>query len=722
MTEHIEIRYLKPKESASGAITSSLQSIYNTECLDEKVYLFNSCLLNYTAGDKLIKRVKQPNQPPWFTRNILEHIHTRDKYKQNGNNTHYRLWRNKTSSLIKECKSNYYKSIIMDAKGDSKKLWSTIRELTGSKKGNSEPKKLSVENNIISNPVQIAQTFNEHFASVAEQVLKILPNNSDTYRPSEKLLQFVSAKNLMEKFSIPPISLESVNKYLMGMDTRKATGPDNLSVTLLQTHADLVAEPLCHIINYSITTGVFPSAWKKAQVLPLFKAGTQDSLDNYRPISLLCVASKIAERHVHDRFYGFLDKHDLFCSNQSGFRKNHSCNSCLSKIIDNWYSTINTGGTICSVALDFKKAFDIVSHEILIKKLSVYGCNQLTLSWFKSYLSERQQFVKIGDVHSELLPVKFGVPQGSILGPLLFILYINDLPLLIDDCILDLYADDTTMTSCKKKVNELNDTVNTCLLSVDDWCKNNRMVINTKKTNCMIVSTHQRKKHIDFSSFEFSLNATKLDVVNCQKILGLNIDCNLTWHEHVKSVCKTVSQLAGTLWRIRTCLDYKTKILFYNSFILPRIDFCLNIWGACSQYDLNQIYKLQKRIARIVLGVDMTVSSNVLFNHLQWMTIYERYFYLNCVFVYKARNGMAPDYINSMYSMYNCEAYSLRNSIHNNILNVPLPRLEIFKRAPSYKAPTDWNSLPNNIRNANTLSCFKIMCRKYIFSIRENIL
>ena len=120
----------------------------------------------------------------------------------------------------------------------------------------------------------------------------------------------------------------------------------------------------------------------------------------------------------------------------------------------------------------------------------------------------------------------------------------------------------------------------------------------------------------------------------------------------------------------------------------------------------------------------MTVSSNVLFNHLQWMTIYERYFYLNCVFVYKARNGMAPDYINSMYSMYNCEAYSLRNSILNNIFNVPLPRLEIFKRAPSYKAPTDWNSLPNNIRNANTLSCFKIiiMCRKYIFSIRENIL
>ena len=250
---------------------------------------------------------------------------------------------------------------------------------------------------------------------------------------------------------------------------------------------------------------------------------------------------------------------------------------------------------------------------------------------------------------------------------------------------------------------------------VNIWCHENRMVVNAKKTNCMIVTTHQRTRSINMDCVNILFDNNPLNIVKEQKILGLSIGNNLNWHDQINIVCNKISSLIGLLWRIHHTLDYKSKILFYNSFILPRIDYCLCIWGSCSAGNLEKIYKLQKRVARIILGVDLSVRSKFLFSKLKWMTVFERYFYLNCIVVYKAINNITPSYMNELFNMRNCTSYSLRAN-ENNHIELNFPRIELYKKSPSYKCASDWNSLPNNVKSAQSLDSFKFLCRQYILN------
>ena len=289
-----------------------------------------------------------------------------------------------------------------------------------------------------------------------------------------------------------------------------------------------LAKPLAYIMNLSLTTGVVPSAWKVSRVSPIFKEGDPLDTSNYRPISVIPACMKIFETLVHTQLYTFIDANNILTANQSGFRPKHSTQTCLIDVSDYLLDNMSSGLFTGAVFLDLKKAFDTVHHNVLIKKLESVGMQGLELEWFSSYLNDRYQITKIGDHYSTKAPVKFGVPQGSILGPLLFTVYINDLTnhLKSTESKVYLYADDTAIFVRGKTVEGINRVLNSELNHVSRWLQKNFLTLNVKKTKTMLFAT-KRKLATSIESLKVYIKKDPIENVQSLKYLGIWLDPSL---------------------------------------------------------------------------------------------------------------------------------------------------------------------------------------------------
>ena len=461
----------------------------------------------------------------------------------------------------------------------------------------------------------------------------------------------------------------------------------------------------------SIKSGQFPSLWKIAKLYPLLKKGVAHDMDNYRPLSILCAASKIIEKHVHNHLYGFLTNHSLLCTCQSAFRKCHSCQTGLTKLVDSWYTALNNGDLVGAVMIDLRKAFDLIDHKVLLKKLSLYGCSLNTVAWLSSYLYNRSQVVSLGNLYSESSDVQYGVPQGSILGPLLFLVFVNDMPLQLHNSDADMYADDTTVHTSGSTLTIVEDILNTDLHNIETWCTSNGLVINCNKTKCMTISTRQKMSQLDTPDMSLFVDNKKIEPVTSHVMLGVHVDQNLAWKIQIRSVCNKISSKLALLSRIKHYLPFKARCLFYNSYVLPHFDYCCNLWSGCT--DLDRLCKLQKRAARTILNVSYYEHSAPLFKYLNWLPLKSRIVFNQLVLVYKALNNLAPEYLKDLLLYTNeVHGYGLRSSTGS--LYPPLPQIALFKNSFSYSSTLLWNKLPNDVRLSTTLNTFKAKCNKYI--------
>ena len=323
------------------------------------------------------------------------------------------------------------------------------------------------------NNEEMTEAFNVHFSTVADKLRKLLP---DVPFDTSKLSNFVrSRKDESAAFSIPPIAEADVVGYLLKIDSNKSTGVDDITSRMLKLAAPIIAPSITNLIKLSFSLNVFPSRWKTAKVTPIFKRGDPTDVSNYRPISVLPTLSKIAERHVRNAVYSFLSENYSIYLRQSGFRLKHSTETALIKIIDDLIFNLDNERVSGMVLVDYRKAFDMIDHTLLLEKLEVYGLSRDSLQWFTSYLKDRRQHVKLGDKQSSVAIVRHGIPQGSILGPLLFIVFINDLPLYVTSSRIDLYADDTTLTSSTNysSIGRLEGTLNSSIAEIVDWAASN---------------------------------------------------------------------------------------------------------------------------------------------------------------------------------------------------------------------------------------------------------
>jgi len=283
--------------------------------------------------------------------------------------------------------------------------------------------------------------------------------------------------------------VSDVRTYIDKLNVNKSTGNDGIGPRILKACGDSITIPIANIINNSIKTGIFPDKLKEACVVPLHKNGPKDNLGNYRPISLLPTLSKIFEKHIADQLHSFIQRTNAIHDSQSGFRKHHSCQTALIRLVENWLKNLDEGEIIGTLFIDLKKAFDLVDHKILLYKLKLYNFSDQTLHLFQSYLTNRVQVVKDDDIVSEKQIIISGVPQGSILGPLLFIFYVNDIHLYTKDASVDMYADDTTMYKSHKNIDQIEYILQYNIDRMNVWCQHNNMAINPLKSTCMLIQT-----------------------------------------------------------------------------------------------------------------------------------------------------------------------------------------------------------------------------------------
>ena len=512
-------------------------------------------------------------------------------------------------------------------------------------------------------------------------------------------------------------NLSFIRTFLSNLNVNKSTGLDNIGPRILKLSANVLAPSLLYIVNKSLITGEFPCSWKEAKIKPLFKSGAKDDKNNYRPISILPTVSKLIEKWVENKLSEYSNEYDLLHQSQSGFRSNHSTESAIVRMIDSWLKAVNDGKLTGCVMVDFRKAFDLVDHKILLNKLKCYKCNETCLSWFESYLSSRTQCVSLNNTISKPASITCGVPQGSILGPLLFLIFINDLPLALQkSVVVDLYADDTTFYDFQSDVFQLETNLQRALNLLHIWCQQNGMVLNTDKTKVMLITSRQKRLTLQNPGLSLRYSDIDIKMTPSEKILGVHVDDNLMWNNHFQHVSKKISSYLWLLSKIRSYLSVEHRLMFYNAYVKPHFDYCNTVWSNTSSGNINKISKLQRRACKLILAQDYTDIQEAL-ERLNILSFDQIFFLNKAKLMYKVYNNLAPVYLHELFQMRDISldntASNLRSVAHKNYL-LPQAKCNLYKGSFSYSGVVVWNSLPTNITVASSLETFVRLCTEWL--------
>lgn len=469
-------------------------------------------------------------------------------------------------------------------------------------------------------------------------------------------------------------------------------------------------KPLTHICNISFSTGVVPSQLKVAKVKPLFKSGEPDIFTNYRPISLLPVFSKVLERLFYNRLINFVNNNILY-ERQYDFRHKLSTSLAVIDLLKDVTDSIDKNAHTIGVFIDLKKAFDTVDHKIMLKKLNFYAVRGIPLKWLDSYLSNRYQYVSYNDVSSCKLPVVCGVPQGSILGPLLFIIYVNDMCESSKLLKFILFADDTNIFYSNNNSDDLETVVNNELFKLTIWFKANKLSLNISKTNYMLFRSNRRNCIDNFNIFLDNVNIEK---VCSSKFLGVVIDDCLSWTKHIQEILSKISKNFGVLCRVKHILSTRNMYTLYCSLILPYLQYCCLIWGNTYRRRLNPLIRIQKKIVRVVCKKPYLTPTSPLFYELKVLKLVDLIDIETLVFMFKVYNGQVP---NTMLNMFvknkNVHRHETRqqNNFHAQHVRTNIKALNV-----QIRGATLWNNLSNDIKDCRDVYQFKRKYKYFIFN------
>ena len=666
--------------------------------VDEAVRLWETFLMQTVDELAPIRKKRVRNIPaPWLKADIKNLMKKRDelkrkasKFKDEYNMNLYRKARNLVTKKIRFSKKAYFSKQLFNASNNTsgENVWKVLKPLLPSKSKSSD-KGVSTA----ANGSSLANEFNKFFANVGSKLASKIPAMN---RDSRKYHSITSS------FQFKPITENCVIKTILGMSNKKSTGVDNISMIMIKMAVPTIVPSLTHIFNRSLSERVFPSNWKRSKIIPIHKSGDKNSPNNYRPISILPSVSKILEKLVQVQLADYLKLYEILSPTQSGFRKSHSTISTLIKVTDDWLSAMDQGLYTGAVFIDLRKAFDTVDPHILLNKLSNIGVSANCLQWFTSYLTDRRISTLFDSSTSVESNIEYGVPQGSILGPLLFIIYIDDIVKQLNRCSVQLYADDTVIYFSHKDVSTIESVLNSELQSVFTWLCNSKLSLNCDKTVSMLFGSHKMLKRCN--RLRLQVNGNAILHVESTKYLGMLLDPSLKWNLHIDKICTRISKLVRLLSRLRHTINSSNLKIVYNALILPIFDYGDVLYGTASSKYIDSLQKLQNRACRIILGVSPYSHMPVreLHARLGWKSLETRRCYHLNTMVFKALNELAPPYLKECFQF--CErSYSLRS---NGNLALPKPRTDYCKRKFSYRGSLQFNSLPPHLKNPCSLASF----------------
>ena len=453
----------------------------------------------------------------------------------------------------------------------------------------------------------MSNCFNDFFVNIGNSVEAKIPTVDTHFSDFLK-----NTNNNNSSFFLKPVNEDELKIMICNLATSKSCGPNSIPTNLLKDNFEFFIQPLKHIINLSFSEGCFPQILKLAEVCPIFKKKDKNKCENYRPISLLSNLSKLFERAMHTRIYDFFESNKMLSDLQFGFRKNHSTNHALLDIVEKIKENLDKKTFSCGVFIDLEKAFDTVNHNILVKKLEFYGVRGLTNNWFASYLSNRQQRVKLDSKKSSFLNITCGVPQGSILGPLLFLIYINDMKNSVKNSILHHFADDTNLLCSDTNDKRLKKKMNEDLRLIYIWLCANRLSLNVDKTEFIVFRPPSVK--IDHR-FTLKLNGTILFESPKIKYLGLILDNCLSWKHHIFELRKKLSSAVGILYKMRALNSPKNVLLsIYYSLFHSHMSYGICLYALADSQYTSKITLIQKRAIRIISKFPRPLLMHIL-NH-----------------------------------------------------------------------------------------------------------
>ena len=475
----------------------------------------------------------------------------------------------------------------------------------------------------------------------------------------------------------------------------KSSGIKDIAAKVFKDAFLVLVPQLVYMFNLSLNKGLFPDGWKKATIIPLYKGGVKTEVSNYRPVSLLPLPGKLLEKVVHAQLSSFLEKNKVISEKQGGFRKGFSTSTSIADLTDELFTNINKGLVSLAAFIDLRKAFDTVDHTILLSKLKCYGVSRNNLEWCTNYLSNRSQSTLANGVLSPEHKITCGVPQGSVIGPLFFILYVNDIQSAIRGSRTQLYADDTVIYAAGEDKVAAARKLQPALNQFSSWCKANKLTLNAAKTKLMVFGTRYKvKKSRDVV---VRVGGTPLQVVPSYKYLGFTLDSTLSFNGHVKTVSAIVAYKASLLAKIRKFLTDSVAMKIYKSMIVPYFDYGDVLYNQASQEGLDKLQRLQNKCLKICKGYNKRHSTGALHENTKVPLLSKRRIAHVNNFMY-CRLGN-PSLIDSR---------DIRTRAHDaQLFKVTIPSLEAYKRSIVYAGSLQWNNLPADTRNIKNFDLFK---------------
>ena len=550
---------------------------------------------------------------------------------------------------IRVAKQLFLESTFNRYKFDIRNTWKTINEiLSGNHKTTCFPNSLSINGNEITNQLHIAKEFNVFFTNIGLNL-----SNHIAYS-GEKDCEYYLKDNINCKFALNKVDEQYVSKIIDNLPNKASCGFDNISTLFLKQISPTIITPMTLLINQVFNTGIFPERLKLAKVIPVFKKGDSKLINNYRPISLLPVISKVLEKIIANQLSKYFEDNKLFNDNQYGFRTGLSTEYATIELTYRIISNMDRNEIPFSIFLDLSKAFDTLDHSILLQKLNHYGIDGKAIQLCESYLTNRTQYVEINGVKSGALPITTGVPQGSILGPLFFIIYINDFSFASKAFTFISYADDTTLFSTVSNFTNTPNTDANCMINqelfkINEWLEINKLSLNIAKTKYMLFQ-HNKK----VNTLTPKIINTIIEKVEEFNFLGLTLDTHVNWKKHTEKVSNKCSRIIGILNRLKHTLPQRIKIMLYNSLLLPHINYCLTTWG----YHCHRLQKLQKRAIRIITLSKYNDHTAPLFKKLNLLTIKDILALQELKLYYKFIHNNVPPYIQQWQIKQNTNIHS----------------------------------------------------------------